>query len=117
MEIINHLDVAEAIQQLKANKKDGDVALMSKHLLLCSNGFHSELAMLIIAILTHGYQPKRILLAKENTITICSSIGKLMDIILITRYRHMLQTSDMQFAFKEKHSTVMCKRGCAVLRE
>ncbi len=41
-------------------------------------------------------------------ITICSFISKLLDIILIMRYKDKLYTSDMQFVFKERHSNVMC---------
>ena len=38
----------------------------------------------------------------------CNSISKLIDIVFIIRYSGQLQTSDMQYAFKKKHSTVMC---------
>ncbi len=143
--VVTQADIAEAIQHLNANKSDGDVGLMSDHLLLSSENFQMHLGLLITAILTHGYQPQIILLAtiasipKDNRgnicdgknyrgVTICSSISKLMDILLIIRYKgklqtcemqfafilliiqykDKLQTSEMQFAFKEKRSTVMC---------
>ncbi len=90
-----------------------------------SDMFKKSLAKIFTAVLTHGYQPKTVLLAtiasipkdsRENIctgsnysgITICSSIAKLMDIILIIMYKDKLQTSDMQFAFKAKHSTAIC---------
>ncbi len=67
---------------------------------------------MFIAVLTHGYQPKTVLLAtfasipndsrgnicsssNYKGITICSSIAKLMDIIIIIRYKDKLQTSYM----------------------
>jgi hypothetical protein len=123
--VVSHMEVSEAIGHLKANESDGDVGLMSNHLLMSSDNFQKQLSLLITAILTHGYQPQTVLLAtiasipKDNRgnlcdsknyrgITICTSISKPMDIILIIRYKEQLQTSDMQFAFKEKHSTVMC---------
>ena len=123
--VVGSTDVAEAISNLKANKSDGDIGLMSNHIIVSSETFQRHLAKLLTAILTHGYQPKKVLLAtiasipKDSRgdicdsknyrgITICSSISKLMDILMILRYNGKLQTSDMQFAFKEKHSTVMC---------
>ncbi len=122
--VVTQSDIAEAIQHLNANKSDGYVRLMSNHLLLSSENFQMHLGLLITPILTHGYQPQTVLLAtiasipKDNRgnicdgksyrgIIICSSISKLMDILLIIRYKDKLQTIEMQFAFKEKHSTVM----------
>ncbi len=84
-----------------------------------------SLAKMFTAVLTHGYQPKTVLLApitsipkdsrrnicsgnNYRVITICSSIAKFIGIIMIIRYKDKLQTSDMQFAFKDKHSTAMC---------
>ncbi len=40
-------------------------------------------------------------------ITLCSSISKLIDIIMIMKYCRLLNTSEMQYAFKKDHSTVM----------
>ncbi len=124
--IVSEMDISEAIKQLKFNKSDGyDMGMMSNHIIHPSDMFKKSLAKMFTAVLTHGYQPKTVLLAtiisipKDSRgnicsgsnfrgITICSSIAKLMDIIMIIRYKDKLQTSDMQFAFKEKHSTAMC---------
>lgn len=123
--LVSQADVAKVIQQLKMNKSDGDRGLMSNHLQMSSEKFRNLLAKLITAILTHGYQPKSVLLgtiasipkdSKGNIctdknyrgITLCSSISKLIDVLIILRYKDLLQTSDMQYAYKENHSTVMC---------
>ncbi len=37
-----------------------------------------------------------------------SAIAKVYDLILIQRYQVNLKTSDLQFAYKNRHSTVMC---------
>ncbi len=37
-----------------------------------------------------------------------SAIGKVYDLILIQWYQVILKTSDLQFAYKIKHSTVTC---------
>ncbi len=129
--VVNQHDVDKALDHLNANKSDYDVGSMSNHLIMCREKFQTHLGLLITAILTHGYQPKTVLTAiiaslpKDNRgnicdsknyrgITICSSISKIIDIILIMRYKDKLQISDMQFAFKDKHSTVMC---CLVVKE
>ena len=118
-------DIDKAIQHLKANKGDGDKGLMSNHLQYSSATFREWLSKLMTSILVHGYHPQAILLAtvasipKDNRgnicdsknyrgITLCSSISKLFDIIMMIRYEDKLQTSEMQFAFKKKHSTTTC---------
>ena len=91
----------------------------------------TQLSKLLTAIITHGYQPRDILLGTITSIpkdragspcngknyrgiTLCTSIAKLIDIVMIMRYNELLNTSDMQFAFKKNHSTVMCS---TVLKE
>ena len=46
--------------------------------------------------------------------TLCNAISKVLDIHLLQRYNEYFYTSDMQYAFKESHSTAMCT---AVLKE
>ena len=123
--VVTSDDVTKAFAKLKQNKHDGDVGLVSTHLLMSSENFRENLAKMITAILTHGYHPQMLLLAtiksipKDNRgnicdgnnyrgITLCNSISKLMDIILLIKYEHLLYTSDMQYAYKRKHSTAIC---------
>ncbi len=40
--------------------------------------------------------------------TLISAIAKVYDLILKQRYQVNLKTSDLQFAYKSRHSTVMC---------
>ncbi len=61
--VVNQHDVDKALYHLKANKSDGDVGLMSNHLIMCSEKFQAHLGLLITAILTHGHQPKTVLTA------------------------------------------------------
>ncbi len=95
--VVNQHDVDKAFDHLNAKKSDGDVGLMSNHLIMCSEKFQAHLGLLITAILTHRYQPKTVLTAtiaslpKDNRgniydskdyrgITICSSISTIIDI-------------------------------------
>ena len=41
-------------------------------------------------------------------IALSSVLGKILDWVIQKRYEKALQTSDMQFGFKEKHSTTQC---------
>ena len=54
--------------------------------------------------------PKGDLCANSNYrgIVLISSIGKVMDHVLLRWNTDKLQTSELQFAYKDKHSTVMC---------
>ena len=123
--VVRYSEVAEAIKALKSNKSDGHEGFMSNHLLLSCDRFISNIALLLTSVLTHGYQPRDVLLGtiesipKDNKkdvcdssnyrgITLCNSISKVIDIIILSRYKDKLSTNDMQFAFKRKHSTVMC---------
>ena len=118
-------EVHRALKYIKANKSDGDVHFMSNHLLLSCNEFVQQISRLLTSILTHGHQPHDILKGAiesipKNTrgnpcdgsnyrgITLCNSISKVFDVIILSRYNSLLATSDMQYAFKDKHSTVMC---------
>jgi hypothetical protein len=73
----------------------------------------------------HGHQPEALLLAtivsipKDKNGDICSdtnyrgialssSIGKVLDRLLLWNNKKQLATSNLQFAYKEKHGTSMC---------
>jgi hypothetical protein len=118
-------DVTKAIKLLNARKSDGDKGLMSDHVMLSCDLFKDLLAQLITSIITHGYQPRDILLGtivsipKDNRgnmcqstnyrgITLCNALSKVIDIILLHKYAGIFNTSDMQYSFKRQHSTVMC---------
>ena len=46
--------------------------------------------------------------ANYRGIALSSALGKVLDLIILSRYTSNLSSSDLQFAFKAKHSTVMC---------
>ncbi len=117
--------ILEAIKYLKSGKSDGDKGLVSNHLLMSCEEVKVQLGELITAINTHGYQPRDVLMgtitpilkgSKGNIysgksyrgITLCSSIAKVIDIVMLMRYSHLLCITDMQYAFMKGHNTVMC---------
>ena len=124
-------DVARAIKRLKAGKGDGSRGFYSDHLLNGGNTLHSFLMILLNCMFTHGHSPPVLLssvmisLAKNvraslsnssnyRSIALCSSLCKLVDLIIIDKCRVQLKTCYMQFGFKASHSTVLCT---AVLKE
>lgn len=123
--VVKFNEVFEAIKTLKCNKSDGSEGFMSNHLILSCDRFIANISMLFTAMLTHGYQPRKLLegtiesIPKDKRkdlcmssnyrgITLCNSISKLFDMIILSRYSDNLSTSELQFAFKSKHSTAMC---------
>ena len=123
--MINTNDVAAGIKLLKHNKSDGNEGLMSNHLIFGSSLVFEKIARLCTAMLCHGYAaPNLILLTiipivknKKSSINdsdnyrriaLSSIRSKLIDIIIIKKQSNHLNTSDLQFGFKQKSSTVQC---------
>ena len=123
--IIDKQYVMDALAKLKSGKSDGDKGLISDHILYASQLYYDQLTMMVTAIFMHGHQPKYLVqstitsIPKDNKgdlcddnnyrgITLTSCLAKLIDWIILMRNKEKLNTSGLQFAFKEKHSTVMC---------
>ena len=43
-----------------------------------------------------------------RAIALSSILGKLLDQLLLNKYNHVFNTSDMQYGFKKKHGTTQC---------
>ena len=118
-------DVMKAVSQLNAGKSDGDASTYSNHFLFASHLFMVHFSLLFQCMLVHGYTADKLLhsvitsipkdlrssLCDSNNyrgIALCSALCKVVDIRILDKYRAKLCTSNLQFAFKENHSTVMC---------
>ena len=123
--LVDIIEVTNAISALNANKSDVSLGLYSNHLLIASSHLHRYIAMLFTFMLRHGHNPDYIMEAIISTIpknanghisdsenyrgiALSSAIGKVLDIIIMNRYSNELMSSNLQFSFKPKHSTVMC---------
>ena len=123
--VVTSKEVDKAIKLLKYKKADGDHGLMSDHIIYSHPRFREFIGKMVTAIIVHGHMPRDLLLGtivsipKDNRaslitssnyrgITLCSALSKLIDVIIILRYSDILLTSDMQYAFKDNHSTTMC---------
>lgn len=117
--------IKRGIRKLKHCKSDGDVGYNSSHLLHASDLYFEHLASLFSAMFVHGHQAASLLqatiisLPKDYSkslcndsnyrgIALCSSIAKLVDLIIMLRNEEALHLSDMQCAFKPGHSTATC---------
>jgi hypothetical protein len=117
--------VKKAVDSLNSDKSDGDVGYNSCHLLYASDLFYEQLCYLLRAIYVHGHQPEALLVAtiisipKDSKgdmcsdsnyrgIALCCSFGKVLDKLFLWKNSKELVTSDLQFAYKAKHSTSMC---------
>ena len=117
--------VKKAVRTLEAGKKDGYAGLESDHLINGSELLFDKLCQLINLCFRHSYMPECLqastivsipkdykcsLNTSDNYrgICLCSSIQKVMDILMLGDSNGSLQTSDLQFAYKAGHSTTTC---------
>ena len=122
---INHNSVSDAISKLKSHKSDGVYVLLSDSLIHSCRSLHVHLSLLFSAMLRHGTVPQSMSLSTiipipknrrkclndssiYRGIALGSLLGKVLDNILLCDNVNILQTSDMQFGFKSKHSTTQC---------
>ena len=110
---------------LKPHKNEGVSGLSSDFFINACDELYVHLAMLISAMLVHGFSPTLLSIStiipipkghsvsKNNSanyraISMSSVICKIIDLIIINKYGDRLFTSANQFGFKRKSSTDMC---------
>ncbi len=117
--------IQRCIKKLKSGKGDGGEGFKSDHLINSCTRLHVLLSILFRSIVMHGYSPRNLLVStivsipKDSKASLCNqdnyrgislfnSIAKVFDYVIIDLFGDHLMTSDMQFAYKEKHSTTLC---------
>jgi len=130
-QVVRVEDISKAISKLKQNKADGDRGLISNHVIFAPHILRVHTALLMTSMQTHGHMPDDLLkgtivpLIKDKKgdkcdsdnyrgICLCSSLTKVYEWVLVTKYADKLCSSNLQFSFKEDHSTVNC---CLTLKE
>ena len=118
-------DIMASCIKLKSGKSNGKKCFTSNHLLNSGKRLHILLTLLFKSILFHGYSPRKLLLStivsipkdvksslssadNYRGISLFNSIAKVFDYVIIGLFGGSLQTTDMQFAYKAKHSTTLC---------
>ena len=69
---------------------------------------HVLLYILFNVMLQHGYNAKYLGSSNYRGISLFNAIGKVFNYVILLISNTCFQTSDMQFGFKQQHSTVMC---------
>ena len=118
-------DVSCAVTKLKHNKSDGRLGHSTDHIIYGTNKLCLYLSLLFTGMLRHGYIPNSMLIStmvpipknkkkslnnSENyrAISLSSILGKLLDLIILSKNSSVFNTSDYQFGFKKDHSTSLC---------
>lgn len=122
---IDAYDMQDAIKGLKVGKSPGKDSLQSEHYKYADKVLFCLLAMVTNCMLGHGYLPdsamesviipilkdkKGILTDKNNyrPVAITSVFSKVLESIILDKFRDILGSADNQFGFKNKHSTDLC---------
>ena len=123
--IITAAIIKQCTLLLKYGKDDGDLGFRSDHLIIGSRRLQVVLSLLFNVMINHGYTPDVLLkstivsipkdpwvsLSKGDNyrgISLFNCICKLFDNVILLLYKSQLSPSEMQFGFKEKHSTSLC---------
>ena len=114
----------DALYKLKLGKKEEN-GLFTNHLIYGSDRLIVMITLLFNSMLVHGIAPDDLLLgtmipliknsraAKQcsdnyRALTIGTGMSKLLDKVILDEQKDALETSDLQFGYKEKLSTTMC---------
>ena len=118
-------DTVKGVRRLKLGKSDGEEGLSSDHILNGPILLYVLLTMVFNSMLIHGVSPESMLVGtlipipkdrrqlrctSDNfrAITLSSIVGKLLDLIILSKEQGALLTSQLQFGFKENMSTTQC---------
>ena len=123
--VITHENVKQSIKLLKHNKSEGISQCNTNHLIYACDTLSVYLSLLFNSMLIHGVSPKMLLNAtiipipkdkrkslndsnNYRAIALSSVISKVLDITILNSNREILDTCNLQFGFKKKHSTTQC---------
>ena len=123
--IVSKHDVRKAISKLKTDKIDEQGKCFSNNFIYGTDLLHRQLSVLFTSMINHGYAPAEFLKSSMlplpkgaradlsnsdmyRSIAISSLLSKILDNVIIERQQDFLSTSNYQFGFKAKSSTVLC---------
>jgi len=109
----------KSISSLKLNKSPGHDGVLAEHIVYGGDDLQVHLTLLFNAMMRHAYVPselgKSVIIplfkdkCSDNSrvdayrgITLCSTIAKLFELILLDLYNDQLCSDDLQFGFKKQ---------------
>ncbi len=115
--VISVKDLVDVIKCIDKGKSDGNLGLFSDHILQGSDRLYEYLSLLYNAMVIHGCSPSDMLVGtmipipKNRRLNISSSdnfrgiclqsvLCKILDLIILSKERKQMLTSDLQFGFK-----------------
>ena len=118
-------DVVRAVKKIKRGKSDANVDVCSDHIVNACFELYVHLSFLFNVMVSHQVAPsnmlsstlvpipkdkKKSLSSSDNyrSIALSSIVGKVLDKIILMLHADILGTSNLQFGFKEAHSTTQC---------
>lgn len=116
-------DIKKAINRIKKGKKDCYMNIFTDSLICGTNRLFCLISLLFTVLLRHGVAPIQMLggtmmpipkikgtVKSENfrAITLCSTMCKLFDAVLLVTCEDSFITSNLQFGFKKRSSTGTC---------
>ena len=118
-------EIGDSIKGLKIGKSPGLDGLQAEHYKYADPALICMLSMVINCMVTHGYitegametviipivkDSKALLTDKNNyrPVAITSVFSKILESVILERYRDTLESRDNQFGFKIGHGTDMC---------
>lgn len=123
LHVISVHDVVSAVVQMKSGKSDGVADIYSDGIIHGTAKLYELLSVVLTMFITHGTSsdlfingtmvplPKNKGTNKSDefrAITLSSVIGKLFDKIVLCRFNTELNSSNLQYGFKEGFSTTAC---------
>jgi hypothetical protein len=124
-EVFTADEVQCALKRLKKNSSTGNDGLSSEHFVYAHESLSDYLTVLFNCMLTHNYIPQKfmdtlivpLLKEKKGNITdkdnyrpiaITCVFSKILESVLLEKYKCYCNTSYNQFGYKSKHSTDQC---------
>ena len=117
--------ICPCIGKLKPGKGDGSEGFRSDHLIDAGKSLNVLLSLLFRTIVIHGHYPRNLLVStiisipnnlklslcnvdNYRGISLFNTIAKVFDYVIIELCNNQLIATDMQYAYKENHSTTLC---------
>ena len=118
--------IVESVQLLRPGKSGGANGVISDSFIHGTNLLYQYIVVLFNAMLTYGISPDDFKISilipissgarvdKSNAsdyraVALSSSVGKVLDIIIIKVQKEELEMSDLQFGYKSNSATILCR--------